>query len=95
MRNIHAFTTLFTIMNVALLWLTIIGVSYSKNGNNCVAKFFKITYSKRVSKNCKDNKNANYKRFLSLFNTGLLLFNLATDSPHFFNLRFDFHLYDI
>ena len=38
-------------MNVALLWLTILGANYSKNGTNRLSKYFRINYSKRVSKN--------------------------------------------
>ena len=82
-------------MNVALLWLTILGATYSKNGSNKLTKYFKISYSKRVSKDSKNNKNANYRRFLSLFNTGLILFNLAYESYHYYNLRFDFIFYDV
>lgn len=67
-RNIHAFTSLFTLMNVAILWLTIIGADYSKSGNR-IAKHFKIPYSRRVTAGCSNNKNANYKRYYSIFNT--------------------------
>lgn len=67
-RNIHAFTSLFTIMNVAILWLTIIGAIHSKSGNK-VSKLFRIPYSRRVSSGCSNNKNANYKRCYSIFNT--------------------------
>lgn len=38
MRNIHAFATLFGILCIAILWLTILGCDYSKNKNH-----FKIT----------------------------------------------------
>lgn len=68
MRNIHAFTSLFTLANVAILWLTIISIDYSKRGSK-VAKYFKITYSKRVTSGCSNNRNANYERYYSIFNT--------------------------
>ena len=93
-RNIQAFTSLFTLMNVALLWITIIGADYSKSKGN-ISKFFKITYSKRVSTNSESKKTSNFKRFYSLFNTGLILFNLAYESPHYYNLKVNFILYDI
>ena len=93
-RNIQAFTSLFTLMNVALLWITIIGTEYSKAKSH-ISKYFKIRYSKRVSTNSENKKTSNYKRFLSLFNTGLILFNLAYESPHYYNLKVNFQLYDI
>ena len=80
-------------MNVALLWLTIIGADYSK-GKSHVSKFFKFRYSKRVSSK-NNSKRPNYKRFYSLFNTGLILFNLAYESPHDYNLKINFKLYDV
>lgn len=67
-RNIHAFASLFTLMNIAILWLTIIGINYSKSSNK-IAKYFKFSYSKRVTSGCSNNKRANYKRCYSIFNT--------------------------
>ncbi len=93
-RNIHAFSSLFTLMNVAILWLTIIGADYSKSGNR-VSKLFKIPHSYRVTSGCSDNSKANYKRYYSIFNTGLILFNLVYESPHYYNLKFNFKLYDV
>ena len=81
-------------MNVAILWLTIIGADYSKNGTK-ISKHFKFSYSKRVASLSSNKKTANYKRFYSVFNTGLILFNLALDSPHYYNLKTNFILYDI
>ena len=62
-RNIQAFTSLFTLMNVALLWITLFGSEYSKAKSH-ISKYFKFTYSKRVSTNSKNKKTSNYKRFL-------------------------------
>ena len=93
-RNIQAFTTLFTLMNVALLWLIIIGADYSKAKSN-VPKYFKIRYSKRVSANSNSSQAPNYTRLYSIFNTALILFNLVYESPHYYNLKFNFKLYDI
>ena len=86
MCNIQSFTTLFTLVCVSLLWLTILGADYTKNKNhfkNC----FKIRYSKR-------NGNGN-KRTFSLFNTGLFFFNLAFESSKYILLKCNFLLYDI
>ena len=65
MRNIQAFTTLFTLLCIAILWLTILGADYSKNRHN-FNNYFKFRCSKK-------NGN-NYKRTFSLFNTGLIFF---------------------
>lgn len=85
-RNIHAFETLFGLMCIALLWLTIIGVDYSKNKNH-FNNHFKLKISKK-------NGSAR-KRILSLFNTGLTLFRMAFNSYTYFNLKCTFILYDI
>ncbi len=92
-RNIHAFSSLFTLMNIAILWLTVIGADYSKSGK--ISKFFRIPYSYRVSPGCSNNKKANYRRYYSIFNTGLILFNLVFESPHYYNLKCNFILYDV
>ena len=86
MRNLHAFETLFTLMSVALLWLTILGSDYSKNKNH-FKSFFQIRCSKKNGK-CS-------KRIISLFNTGLTYFNLAFESPHYSVIKCNFILYDI
>lgn len=46
MRNIHAFTTMFGLMCVALLWLTLLGIDYSVNKTN-VQSHLKIRYYKK------------------------------------------------
>lgn len=85
-RNIHAFKTLFGLMCIALLWLTIIGVDYSKNKNH-----FNNHFKLRISK----KNGSGRKRTLSLFNTGLTLFHMAFNSYIYFNLKCNFILYDI
>ena len=60
-RNIQAFTSLFTLMNVALLWITIIGTEYSKAKSH-ISKYFKIRYSKRVSTNSENKKTPHVKK---------------------------------
>lgn len=86
MRNLHAFSTLFSLVCIAILWLTILGADYSKNKTHFHNRF-KIKYSKK-------NKNANTRVFY-LFNTGLFFFNLAFQSTRYVLLKFNFILYDI
>lgn len=86
MRNIHAFSTLFTLACLAILWLTILGADYSKNKNH-YKNYFKIKYSKKNGKN--------FKRTISLFNTGLIYFNLAFCSYKYSVIKCNFLLYDI
>ncbi len=65
----------------ATLYLTILGAEYSKN-SNCY-KHVKITTHKSGI------------RVLSLFNTGLTLFNRAFNSLVYIRIPFRFILYDI
>ena len=69
------------------------GVPFFSKSN--VPKYFKIRYSKRVSANSNSCKAPNYTRLYSIFNTALILFNLVYESPHYYNLKFNFKLYDI
>ena len=86
MRNIHAFSTLFGLVCIALLWLTILGADYSKNKNH-FKHYLKIRYSKK--------NGSNSKRCFSLFNTGLLYFNLAFCCSKYATIKCNFLLYDI
>ena len=86
MRNIHAFSTLFTIACVAILWLTILGADYTKNKNH-FKSYLKIKYSKR--------NGSNFKRIFSLFNTGLLYWNIAFCCTKYAVIKCNFVLYDI
>ena len=86
MRNLHSFTTLFGLLCVAILWLTIIGADYSKNKNH-FKNYLKIRSSKK-------NGN-NHKRIFSVFNTGLMYFNLAFCSNRPATIKCNFLLYDI
>lgn len=85
MKNIQAFKNMFGIMCIALLWLTILGVEYTvkegKQGNEVKIKIYK-----------KKNKN---KRMISLFNTGLIYFNLCFNSYGVPKIRCNFILYEI
>lgn len=49
MKNIKSFTTMFGLMCVALLWLTILGVDYSINANN-QENYLKIRCHKKEKK---------------------------------------------
>lgn len=86
MRNIQAFTTLFGIACIALLWLTILGVDCSKNQNG-IKSIFKFRNSKK--------NGGKTKRIFSLFNTGLNFFNLVFESRSYVLLKFNFLLYDL
>ena len=86
MRNIQSFTTMFGLMCVALLWLTILGVDYSKNSSK-YQNNLKIHY-------CKKEKDR-IKRLFSLFNTGLLYFNLLFNSNNPLRIKCNFILYEI
>ncbi len=86
MRNIQAFTTLFSLVCVAILWLTILGADYSKNKTH-FKNWLKIKYSKK--------NGCSNKRIFSLFNTGLLFFNFAFESTKYVVLKCNFILYDI
>lgn len=86
MRNIQSFTTLFGLMCVALLWLTILGADYAKNKGH-FPNYLKIRYSKR--------NGSTYMRTFSLFNTGLMYFNLAYCSGRKATIKCNFLLYDI
>lgn len=83
-KKIEHFISLFTVMCIALVWLTIIGVDYSKN---------KSVYHIKI----RDTKKSHGKstvRLLSYFNLGLTIFNLCYYNTVNFTLKFDFVLYD-
>lgn len=86
MRNLQAFTILFTLTCFAQLWLTILGIDYSLRKNS-YRNYFKLRHSKKNGKN--------NLRTTSLFNTGLTFFNLAFETSHYVTLRCDFVLYDV
>jgi len=87
--SLKAFTTIYTICCVAVTYLTILGTDYSKNNKcykSCKFSTHKVYISNGVRKKI---------RIMSLFNTGLTLFKLALNSPHYIRLPFSFKLYDI
>ena len=84
-KKIENFISLFTIMCVALVWLTIIGVDYSKNKHH-------YSINIRISRK---SKNGKIIRKISYFSLGLTIFNLVYYNYSTFKLKFDFLLYDI
>ena len=83
--SLKYFETIYSLASFGILYLTILGAEYSKN-SKCY-KNIKITTHK-VIKGVK-------VRVLSLFNTGLTLFNLAFNSLKYIRVPFRFILYDI
>ena len=85
MKNAQSFKTMFGIMCVAMLWLTILGTEYTekegKKKNDIKIKFYK--------------KKDKSKRIISLFNTGLMYFNLCFNSYGIPKIRCDFILYEV
>lgn len=79
------FESLYTLICVSTMFLTILGADFSKN-SRCY-KNVKITTHK-IIKGVKT-------RVKSLFNTGLTLFHLAFNSNQYIRLPFSFILYDI
>ena len=79
------FISLFTIMCIALLWLTILGSDYIKNKHH---------YHLHI-RDTKKRKNGSVQRLLSLFNLGLTIFNICYYNSINFVLKFNFILYDV
>ena len=84
-QKVEHFISLFTVMCISLVWLTIIGVDYTKNKHHY---YIKIRDTK------KDKNNAIYRCF-SFFNLGLTIFNICYYNTVNFTLKFNFVLYDI
>lgn len=83
--SLKYFESMYALTCFATLFLTILGTEFSKNCS-CY-KHVKITTHKIF--------NGTKKRILSLFNTGLTLFNLAFNSSRYIRLPFTLILYDI
>ncbi len=84
-QKIEHFISLFTVMCVALVWLTIIGVDYVKNKHHY---YLKIRDIRRHN----DNTTS---RLYSFFNLGLTIFNRCYYNEINFFLKFNFILYDV
>lgn len=83
MKNEQSFKTLFGLMCVAILWMTIIGVEYTKNIEK-QERNIKIRCLKKTG-----------ERIISLFNTGLMYFNLCFNSYRTPKIKCNFILYEI
>ena len=83
--SLDYFTSMYSLVCFASLFLTILGADYSKN-SKCYKKVKIDTHTTRNGKRI---------RIMSLFNTGLTLFNLAYESSFYIRLPFNFKLYDI
>ena len=86
--SLKAFTSMFCLVCVCVLFLTLLGAYYSRNRSYIKEK---ITTHKNYIINGKKIK----KRVLSLFNTGLTLFKRAFNSHHYVTISYKFILYDI
>ena len=86
--SLKAFTSMFCLVCVCVLFLTLLGAYYSRNRSYIKEK---ITTHKNYIINGKKIK----KRVLSLFNTGLTFFKRAFNSHHYISISYKFILYDI
>ena len=86
-KNINSFTGMYLVINIASLWLIIVGSDYVKNKHH-YSKYIKIRDTKKT-------KSGELKRIISLFNLGLTLFNKLIDSHINMRLKCNFMLYDI
>ena len=83
--TLKGFTSMYALVCFCVLYLTILGTDYSKNTRcyrNDKIRTHTTTHGKKV-------------RIVSLFNTGLILFNLAFNSSKYIRLPFSLKLYDI
>lgn len=85
MKNIQAFKTMFGIMCIALVWLVILGVEYTVKAEKQENRV-KIEIYKKKDKS---------KRILSLFNTGLIYFNICFNSNDAPKIKCNFLLYEL
>jgi len=84
-QKIEHFISLFTVMCIALVWLTILGSDYVKNKHHYHLKI----------RDTHTHKNNTSSRLYSLFNLGLTIFNRCFYNYIDYNLKFDFILYDV
>ena len=87
--NLKSFEVMYTCICTCTLYLTILGIDFSKN-TSCYRKV-EIETHKTYNINGKKIK----KRIMSLFNIGLTLFKLAFNSLIYIRIPFSFKLYDI
>ena len=82
--SLEYFTSLYTILSFASLFLTILGSDFAKN----------VKSYKNVKINTHTTIKGKKVRVLSLFNTGLTLFNIAYNSLRYVRIPCSFILYD-
>ena len=87
--NLKSFEVMYTCICTCILYLTILGVDFSKN-TSCY-KHIKIETHKTYIINNKKIK----KRIMSLFNIGLTLFKRSFNSIIYIRIPVSFKLYDI
>lgn len=86
-KKLSAFTGISLIVNIATLFLTILGADYCKN---------KGYYSKKLKiRDTKKTKSNNIIRVISLFNLGLTIFKKTYNSFINFKIKCNFILYDV
>lgn len=83
--NLKAFENMYTCVCFTYLWMSILGIEYSKN-SNCYKKL-KIESTKKYK--------SGRRRIMSIFKTGLFLLHRAFNSTIKVRLPFTFILYDI
>ena len=83
--NLKAFENMYTCVCFTYLWMSILGIEYSKN-SSCYKKL-KIGATKKYK--------SGIKRVMSFFRTGLFLLNKAFNSTIKIRLPFTFILYDV
>ncbi len=87
--SLNSFETMYTCICTCILYLTILGVDFSKN-TRCY-KNVKIETHKTYNIDGKKEK----RRIMSLFNVGLTLFKLAFNSNLYIRIPVSFKLYDV
>lgn len=87
--GLKSFTTMYTCVCTCVLYLTILGIDYSKN-TRCYKNVNIETHKTYI----KDGKKVK-KRIMSLFNVGLTLFHLAFNSHIYIRIPVTFKLYDV
>ena len=84
-RNLHAYENLYSLVCFACVWLSIIGIDYTKNYIH-VKNNLNIRYVKK-------DKNGKYIRILSLFNLGLTIFRRCYNSYINYKIKCNMQLY--
>lgn len=84
-RNLHAYENLYSLVCFACVWLSILGIDYTKNYIH-VKNILNIRYVKK-------DKNGKYIRILSLFNLGLTIFRRCYNSYINYKIKCNMQLY--